>query len=172
MKKNKSGSRQCRQWFCTGDQWITDFDSLTLKKNEEVTNKNSNLEVDGSGVEQFVVPVDEDFPRCPISREPFERMKDDDGEDLYRNAVKVLVTPRTPHVFEKGHPLGHMMDEIDTIRYLIVHKKLVMDNWLREGKSCTLDEVLKHPQCRGFDREILKQAAADEQEDDEIFVML
>jgi hypothetical protein len=162
--------RKCREWYCDGDDWVTDFNALTSKKDGI---KSSNPEVDTSSGDQFVVPVDEDFPRCPISREPFERFKDeDDGEDLYRDAVKVLVTPRTPLVFEKAHPLGHMMDDFENIRYLIVHKKLVMDKWLLEGKSATLDEVLKHPQCRGFERTLLKRAAGDEQDDDEIFVAL
>ncbi len=169
LRKNKTSSRQSRQWYCTVDQWITEFDSLTTNKHGSITAESQNNAV---ALEQFVVPVDEDFPRCPISGEPFVRSEDEDGEELYRDAVKVLVTPRTPHIFEKSHPLGHMMDDIDSMRYMIVHKTLVMDSWLREGKSTTLEEVFKHPSCCGLNRDLLKKAATDEQDDDEIFVMV
>jgi hypothetical protein len=170
LKKTKAVSRQSRQPYCTIEQWVTDFFALVPDKNL-ATPSTSQLTKQPESNDEFVVPVDEDFRRCPISGEPFKVFKDADGDELFLNAVQVFVTPKVANVFEKAKPIGHLLEAADDIRYLIIQKTLVLEQWLREDKCTTLEDVLAHPQCRGFNAELLKKAAGDEQTD-EIYMML
>ena len=72
--------------------------------------------------EEFVVPADENFTRCPVSKEAFETVWDDEeGAFMYRNAVKVLVTDAADkELFKMALPT-----EQTGMGYLIVHKPLV-----------------------------------------------
>ncbi len=61
-----------------------------------------------SGVE-FIVPADEHFPRCPVSKEMFETFFDEDeGEMMFRNAAKVM----NSHLFD---------DILDDFLHLLLH---------------------------------------------------
>ena len=72
--------------------------------------------------EEFVVPADENFTRCPVSKEAFETVWDDEeGAFMYRNAVKVLVTDAADKdLFKLALPTDQT-----GMGYLIVHKPLV-----------------------------------------------
>ena len=72
-KQEQANERVCRQWYCTVLQWITDFSALAG------SNSNGNSHGQGSApsgpgssnmtTEEFVVPADEHFTRCPVCKE-------------------------------------------------------------------------------------------------------
>ncbi len=142
----------------------------------------------GSDTEEvYVVPADEYFVRCPISREVFEQKWDsEEGEHMFRHAVKVLVTEAADaSVFSLGRPTSQ-----SGIRYLIVHKTLVMNGWLEQGRADTLRNaklrylgqqqlLLQQTQAQqsqtaqaAGDKCVSLTAAAEDEDEDDIFVML
>jgi hypothetical protein len=69
-------------WFC-----LILFDVISLLGSSSSATASSGAA--SSGVE-FIVPADEHFPRCPVSKEMFETFFDEDeGEMMFRNAAKV-----------------------------------------------------------------------------------
>jgi hypothetical protein len=142
-------------------------------------------EVPQAPEEEFIVPADEHFTRCPISREVFEAFFDEEeGEFMYRNAAKLLVTDSADAaLFKLGRATGNKIpSEGDIVRYLIVHKLLVLDNWLLSGKATSLSEALQRYQAAGTKvpaaieaANRLKAAVAaggDEEDEDDVFVVL
>ena len=109
----------------------------------------------------YVVPFDEQFTRCPVSKEQFETFWDDEeGGLMFRNAVKVLVTEAADaNVFQLGKPTT-----VDEVHYCVVHKLLVMDGWVNSGKAVRLSSL-------STEKQVLVDAAGDEDEDD-IFVVV
>jgi hypothetical protein len=130
--------------------------------------------------EVFIVPADENFTRCPISKEAFESFWDDEeGELMYRNAVKVLVTESADPALYK---LGKETNQLN-VRYIIVHKLLVLDSWLMNGRADTLSRVkLRYSVCNSTASEIvnasisilnsLVAAAGDDEDEDDIFAII
>lgn len=187
MKKKDQRERVCREWNCTLDQWITNFGELkTLAPSTTKQNGSggSNVPAGSSGDdEEYIVPADEHFVRCPISHEVFRQDWDyEAGENIFHNAVKVLVTEAgDPNIVKVAQPIyaDSMSEEtvVQGIKYLIVHKPLVMDRWLSEGKAKTLLEVLRHLKEQQHSTyaidlvDRLLQAAGDEDEED-VFVIL
>lgn len=130
----------------------------------------------GEAEEEFIVPADEHFTRCPVSREMFESIWDnDEGELMYRNAVKVLVTEAADSAL---YQLGQPCDiEGSSVRYLLVHKLLVMDGWLALGKASTLADAVQRYELMGAQgvekATILRDVAAcDDESEEDIFVLL
>jgi hypothetical protein len=132
--------------------------------------------------EEFILPADEHFTRCPVSREVFECVWDaEEGEMMYRHAVKVLVSEAAdaalyplaqpvPWEGEDGAPGA-------PVRYLIVHER-VLNQWLAAGKAVPLkDAVIRYKTAHSG---VVGQAKADKltgavgQDDDEddVFVLL
>lgn len=135
--------------------------------------------------EEFIVPADEHFTRCPISREVFEAFFDEEeGEFMYRNAAKLLVTESADAgLFKLGRATENKNShEGDIVRYLIVHKLLVLDNWLQSGKATSLSEALQRYQAAGTKvpaaieaanrLKAAVAAAGDEEDEDDVFVVL
>ena len=207
LKKKKENNnnkdiRESREWYCRLGQWISDFNSLTTKSDpsnptsSSMNNKPSSSAAGsssnrsgpsgaksggGSNSEEFIVPADENFIRCPISREAFATIWDDEeGEMMLRNAVKVLVTEAAdPDLFKLAKPIqleeSDLEEAIAHIRYMIVHKLIVMDRWLAEGKASTLkDAILRYESLgeRGAKMIESLQIAADDEDDEDIFVIL
>lgn len=116
-------ARESREWFCTINQWVSNFNSLSNPSNPTTTDEQGNpvvgdMDVDQQQVgedEEFIVPADENFTRCPVSREMFECVWDDEeGEMMYRNAVKVFVTEAAdPHLFKLSKKMNVGEDEIE-----------------------------------------------------------
>lgn len=188
-KKSDKKEPQYREWNCSLDQWITNFNTLTLKGGEVVgpavgalDGAKVNAQV-ADTVEEFVLPADENFLRCPISNEVFQQGWDyEEGEYLFHNAVKVFVTTECTdqNILRVARPVqvssedGSSHIEIPGLKYFIVHKLLVMDRWLQEGKASTLSQLLQHldqHQKRSDLADILLRAADGEDEGD-IFVIL
>ena len=128
--------------------------------------------------EQFIVPADEHFTRCPVSREVFEAFFDEEeGEFMYRNAARLLVTkPADSALFNLGRETEN---KVPDVRYLIVHKLLVLDSLLQSGKATSLSEALQRYQAAGARvpaalevAERLRAAAGEEENEDDVFVML
>ncbi len=129
--------------------------------------------------EELIVPADEHFVRCPVSKEIFENIWDEDeGEYMYRNAVKLFVTEAADSMYFKlGRPTS-----ANGVRYLIVQKVLVLDSLLAKGKAASLKTVLQQytaatagARSRSADvvakqDALLKAAAEDHPED--VFVLL
>jgi hypothetical protein len=180
-----------RQWYCRESQWLTDFGSLRVSGDTGADDKSAAQggwkagagAIEG-GVEdssatdlEMVVPADEHFTRCPVSHEAFVPEWDpEEGDYMYRNAVKVLVTEDADYdLFEECQETSH-----PAIRYAIVHQKLVMEGWLSAGKAATLSDTLKRVGEKysggasgvgSAIREALSTAADDEDPED-IFVRL
>jgi hypothetical protein len=148
----------------------------------------SNLLKPVTAVEEFIIPADENFLRCPISKEAFQQVWDEEeGEMMYRNAVKVLVPQNADtHLFsniakplfmlDASHPAADptLSTLHTTIRYMIVHKLLIMDPWLEAKKACTVKEALETiRQQNPHDplTDLIVQALGDEDEED-VFILL
>lgn len=174
-KKESSDSRERRGWYCTTSQWITDFNSLIENSKGMNANSSGVLQNLLDEEEEYIVPADEYFTRCPVSKELFESIWDDDeGDFMYRNAVKVLVTEQADTtLFSLGQPTSE-----PTVHYLIVHKLLVLDGWLNTGKAVSLKDACLRYDYLGSDSEAKKlsekllAAAGDEESEDDIFVVL
>lgn len=211
VKENnsKDGKRESREWYCALDNWVTDFDALN-RKNSQLNNKENEVNQQSSSSsgtassggggaggkgssgssstntnDEFILPADENFTRCPISREVFATVWDDEeGEMMFRNAVKVLITEAADAVLYKlAKPIPPDSIEnsrninIDHYRYMIVHKLLVMDRWLAEGKAATVKEAIQRYESLGDKAqariEAMKVAAGeDEEEFDDVFTVL
>ena len=172
-KQEQSNERTCRQWYSTVNQWVTDFSALVGGVNK---NQNQGPESGDGNVstvtEEYVVPADEHFTRCPVSKEVFETVWDEDeGEFMYRNAVKVLVTELAdPELYKLS-----MSTEQDGVQYIIVHKLLVLDGWLQSGRAETLKGATLRYEAmgRGNDKvTALLLAAGEDEDEDDVFVML
>jgi hypothetical protein len=185
-KKESKDMRECRELYCTSFQWITDFGRL-LEGGGRINNStfdygnNSNKiqisTVISSGEEdEFIVPADEHFTRCPVSREMFETIWDEEeGEFMYRNAAKVILTESADSsLYKLGQPTS---SEDSSVRYLIVHKLLVLNSWLQQGKAASLGDVIaRYEAARSAKGEVmsrqLRAAAGDEENDDDVFVII
>eukprot|EP00981_Chlorochromonas_danica_P002315 scaffold446_cov183-Ochromonas_danica.AAC.14 len=184
------GSRQTRDLYCKLSQWITDFNALNGGVNSKrplsssgesavagaiAAGGSSGSSSSSSGVE-FIIPADEFFPRCPISKERFETFWDDEeGELMYRHAVKVLLTESADaDLFKLARPTLAVDDS--GVRYLLVHKVLVLDKWQAEGRVVTLKDAALRYEPMGERGKLFIQrmrASAGEDEDEEdVFVLL
>ena len=175
-KQEQANERVCRQWYCTVLQWITDFSALAG------SNSNGNSHGQGSApsgpgssnmtTEEFVVPADEHFTRCPVCKEVFETVWDEDeGAFMYRNAVKVLVT----EIADSALYSLALPTEQDGVQYMIVHKLLVLDGWLQSGRAETLTGATLRYEAMGKKSDTataLAAAAGDDEDADDVFVML
>ena len=182
-KQRKEGTRTYRQWYCKESQWITDFGSLkrteTEKNNSSTTNSTVKTE-GGKPVdipdEEMVLPADEHFTRCPVSNEAFLPEWDtEEGDYMYRNAVKVLLTEKADsQLYKIAQPT-----EYPLIRYIIVHQKLVMDGWLAAGKSASLFDTIQRINKRyGVESEVSRvlvsayaSAAGEDEDSNDIFIL-
>lgn len=161
--------RKCRSWYHANYLWIGKDSNILHEKedcDEIISSSTHALE------EVFVIPADENFVRCPLSHETFEKFFDDEeGELMYRHAVKVLVT----EVANKDvYNLGKSTIS-ENVRYLIVRKPLIVDAWLQAGTAVTLNEAIQRYQLMGRDQasiDKLIKAAGEEEDGDDIFVIL
>jgi len=166
-----SGEMNHRQWYCNVSQWVSDFNALETKSNliksntSEIVTKNNLL-----SQQNVPLPFDENFMRCPVSKESFERIFDDDeGEWMYKNAAKILVSEAADaSVYKLGQPTIE-----PSIRYLIVHRQLVLDDWINCGRASSIQGAKERYEAMGASDDTfiktLEKAAAD---DEDVFVML
>lgn len=171
-KQEQLNERVCRQWYCTVTQWVTDFSALSSGGNYKNQNPLPQGSDPGAPMEEFVVPADEHFTRCPVSKEVFETVWDEDeGAFMYRNAVKVLVTEAADvSLYRLALPTDQ-----SAVKYLIVHKLLVLDGWLQSGRAETLRGAALRYEAMGRGPEVgqtLEAAAGDDEDADDVFVML
>jgi hypothetical protein len=202
-KKEALAEKVFRTWYSTANQWISEKGSfggvregelpggaggrdggkLGASSSSAAGGRYGNIDGKGGAAvsfgaggndEEFIVPADEDFVRCPITGEPFESVWDqDEGEFMYRNAVKVLVTEKSdPSIYA----LGKGTTATD-IRYIIVHKLLVLDAWLAQGRADSLKNAkLRYAQMLGqadvAEKCALLTQAADDEDDEDVFVLL
>ena len=210
QSKGAGAVQRYREWFCTAMQWISDFSLLSIEGDSSsgtaaqggaaLHPQNSTGGAQGGGgtgggeQEEYVVPADELFTRCPVSREVFQCTWDEEeGEMMYRNACKVLLTPAADAALYKiAQPAtddggaaavegGETGDNgAGEVRYLIVHKPIVMDQWLGSGRAATLRDAVERYRAMSAGggavsgsskAELLLQAAGDDDQDD-IFVLL
>lgn len=168
-RQEQLNERVCRQWYCTVTQWVTDFSALSQGTKNKGPVPGT---VPGAQTEEFVVPADEHFTRCPISKEVFETTWDEDeGAFMYRNAVKILVT----EVADAALYRQALSTEQPGVQYLIVHKLLVLDGWLQSGRAETLRGAVLRYEAMGRGPEVgtaLEAAAGDDEDADDVFVML
>lgn len=168
--------REHRELYCTIEQWVSDFNALNLKNKPTEESKQGNT-APGEAVEEFIIPADENFVRCPFSHESFDKFFDNvEGCFMYRNAVKVFVSNNSNSaIYQKGKPAmdPDTDDEIEGLRYLVVHKPLIVDQWIQEGKATTLEEAIQRFESLGDGAlaEKLKQAAGEEDLEDIFFVV-
>jgi hypothetical protein len=119
----------------------------------------------------MVVPADESFPRCPVSHEVFVTFWDnEEGDYMYRNAVRVLLTEvADPALFKLAQPTS-----IAGVKYILVHKGLVLDRWLEAGRAVTVQSAMTQRRLHGSTSSLPDYAAADGLEEDEadVFVLM
>lgn len=155
--------------------WLQSISLWTGSGARSQDDKPSSLSKDStkSGtVEEYIVPADENFVRCPITKEAFEKFWDDnEGEFMYRNAVKLLLTA---HVDDYIYSLGRPTNSSD-VRYMIVRKPLLVDSWIDSGKATTLPEAIKLYRSMGRDETFLNdlfRGSGETDEYDDVFVLL
>lgn len=121
--------------------------------------------------EEMVVPADENFSRCPVSKELFETIWDEEiGDYMFRNAVKVLIAPQCEEYFALGQPTTSSF-----FRYIIVHKHLVLDQWITDMKIESVKECVFRLRAAGASRDLVSAIvdASEEDEDEvDVFVMI
>ncbi len=167
---SSSGVMQSRAYFYHAQQWCEDYEPLlssldqSMEAAVEVGSGSAGLGADGvvstgssnnasAGLEDswlYTVPADENFVRCPVSKNLFtQKWDDDEGEMLYTNAVKVFVTAAAdPAIFNLAQPIESDDDGMDddSVRYLLVDKKLVLTPWLENGKAAPVQDALERYQ--------------------------
>lgn len=132
-RAKKEAEQPYRDWYCSSEQWITDFGRL---RNEE---EEADFQLEQEEPEELMVKADEHFPKCPISGETFLTIMDDEhGEWVYRNAVRVLLDEGAdPSLFRgKAQPLSQdeaSPDISKEYRYVIV-SRMVFEAWRAQGR--------------------------------------
>ena len=202
LLQKKKDVREYREWYCTANQWVTDFNALRgdlasvslsgsgTDAGQTTGGSSSGKASSGSGgggggttgieqEEEYVLAADEHFTRCPVSREVFECIWDDEeGEMIYRHAAKVLVTEAAdPALFQLAQPIAWETATTNQVRYLIVHKVLVLDQWISSGRAVPLlDAVMRYKSMPGptgvAKAEQLQNAIGEEDDEDDVFVLL
>lgn len=135
-KREISGEKVYRNWFATCAQWVSDFNALGRDNEAPLYAKS------GQGSEEVkrvsVVPADDTFTRCPVSKEVFDTFWDqEEGEFMFRNAAKVLVTQAADeNIFKISQPTSH-----PNVRYCILHKLLVLDGLIANGRADSLRQA-------------------------------
>jgi hypothetical protein len=142
-KREISGEKVYRNWFATCVQWVSDFNALhgdhhtdhSLLHTQAKSTKTSSVQGSEESKRVFVVPADDIFTRCPVSKEVFETFWDqEEGEFMFRNAAKVLVTQAADeNIFKISQPTSHQ-----SVKYCILHKLLVLDGLIANGRADTL----------------------------------
>mmetsp|Transcript_22897 Transcript_22897/g.23123 ORF Transcript_22897/g.23123 Transcript_22897/m.23123 type:complete len:804 (+) Transcript_22897:150-2561(+) len=179
-KQRKDEHRDCRSWYCTIPQWVSDFSALTQFNSKSVSDTGA-LTGGGGGEgegedsdEEMVVPADEQFPRCPVSNEAFLQEWDgEEGDYVYRNAVKILVTMSAdPDMFRLSKPVSSVPTVGEEVRYAIVHKHLVLDHWVSSGKVISLKEYVKRlkSEDRGSEASAMAVAAGEDEDEEDVYV--
>ena len=141
-KRDISGEKVYRNWFATCAQWVSDFNALNRDGDGPILAHAKLAKSTTQGSEEpkrvFVVPADDAFTRCPVSKEVFETFWDqEEGEFLFRNAAKVLVTQTADeNIFKISQPTSH-----PNVRYCILHKLLVLDGLIANGRVDNLRQA-------------------------------
>ena len=186
MRLEQSGTIQHREWYCHLDVWVSNLKGEGADMSSDgaggagaAGNKKSGGGKAGaaaaSGGKEFIVPADEHFTRCPVSKEEFETVwNDEEGEFMYRHAVKVLVTAAADAaVYKLGQPTSQA-----SVRYIVAHKRLVVDEWIGAGKAATLGDAVQRYQAMSSAAsrpelvQALRKAAGEGEDEEAVFVML
>lgn len=172
IKEGKNvDERKFQSWYCLVSRWTKT--GASSKKTSAAMKATLEDAQTPAATEEYIVPADEHFVRCPISKEIFEKIWDEDeGEFMYRNAVKVMVTETANKaLYDIGQPTSEA-----GVHYLIVRKPLIMDGWLSSGQAATLNETVQRYQFMGGrGHELItrvKNAAGYDEDGDDIFVLL
>ncbi|RYH06678.1 hypothetical protein EON65_42575 [archaeon] len=174
-KKQGKEVREYRELYCTIMQWVTDFNELNKRKNNVGEESSTGANKENITTEEFITPADENFPRCLVSKEKFETFWDDDeGELMYKHAVKVLVTEAADSsIYNLAASIPGVQNGV---KYIIVHQLLVLNKWVQEGRAVTLrDAILRYENIGPKGLEYIQKmqvAAGEDQQDDDIFVLL
>ncbi len=76
-KRESNAEKVCRHWFVSLNEWLGRHYSNHLL--DKSSSSSSNLGKKEQEQEVFVLPADEFFPRCPVSKEVFDTFWDEDG---------------------------------------------------------------------------------------------
>lgn len=180
---SQAEERKFRPWYCSAKKWGLSSSSSSRKVAPGETSQQQETALissaTGNGIKasneplkEYIVPADEHFVRCPVSKETFDKVWDDcEGGLMYRNAVKVLVTEVAN---KKLYDLG-FSTSVEGIHYMIVRKPLIVDGWIASGLSASLQETIQRYQAMGKDKisiQRLESAAGDDAGSEDTFVML
>jgi hypothetical protein len=184
-----------REWYCLQSQWVSDFGAHAPEGGQEAAGESVQMagggaegssggggtlgssSIPGALAEEMIVPADEHFTRCPVSNEAFiPEWDDEEGDYMYKNAVKVLVTATSDEsLFDRCQPTAH-----EGLRYAIVHQLLVMDGWLASGKAITVQEAIRRlkggsegggQEGQQVERALLS-ALGEEDDEEDVFLVL
>jgi hypothetical protein len=179
-----------RQWFCSVKIWTsniklgttTGLGASSMMKDKSTLSSNSSNDSTNtakSSTKKFICTADDLFVRCPISKEAFETVWDQSrGELIYINTVKVYLNDKCD---EKLYKLAQLASTSATnnVKYMIVHKLLVMDGWISDGRASTFKEIINRYGLMGRKKEndsylMNIQACIDDEgeDEDECFVLL
>ena len=159
-----------REWYWRITEWISNARAADAAKEEGALEKLRGRA--DKAEEEFIVPADEHFTRCPVSKEVFETVwNDEEGGFMYRHAARVLVTQLADKaVYKLGQPT-----EDPSVKYVVAHKLLVVNDWLSAGRCATLKDAMLRYGAMGkarADVDKLRVAAGADEDDEYVFVML
>ena len=203
QKRRNASTREYREWYCTSSQWTSDFNALVSATASAAGGSGSGSinkvgailtaaaaaageKASRADDDEYLVPADEFFTHCPVSREVFERLWDpEEGEFMFPNAARVLVThDADAGLFKLGQPIQWMDHPSESsteyqqqrscsVRYLIVHKLLVLDQWLDTGKAVTVKEaILRYERIGSHKASLLRNACSEDDDEEEVFVLI
>jgi len=168
IERKSANELSYRQYYCTLLQWVSDFNALETNSNLK-TNPAALLQKSMKLEESIPLPFDENFMRCPVSKESFERtFEKNEGEWMYKNASKVLVSEDADANIYK---LGQSTSE-PSIRYLIVHNELVLKDWLNCGRATTLKDAKERYEAIGAGDDIFIKSLEKAADGEVVYVML
>jgi hypothetical protein len=173
LRAEQHGAISRRDWYQGSSSWVSNLGSAQRENDSGDGSASGKAGSSAADDREFIVPADEHFTRCPVSKEVFETTwNEDEGEFMYRHAARVLVTAASDSAVFK---LGRATSEPD-VRYVIAHKLLVVNEWVSSGRATSLTEAARRYEAMrrptaARDVEQLRRAAGGEA-DDYVFVML
>lgn len=165
-----------REWHCNLVQWATDFGSLLDQNKENMaeigdnSNNNNNQLIDNLNYEDFLLPLDARFEKCPVCHERFDTKWDETLQDMVSvDAVQLLI----PEIY--GANLFHLGIETGNpgVRLIVVKVSYVLSPWIKSGKVASIqDAVAKFRENDRAFADALVQAMDEENFESKVYVLI
>ncbi|CAM9712763.1 unnamed protein product [Ectocarpus fasciculatus] len=166
-RREQKGAAASREWYCTDEEWMTDFGRLAPPAGSGAGEGEGEGEAGGSGDgeedggagedadpdgSKSCVPADERFSKCRICGDRFLMFYDNDEEEwMYRNACYVTVrgggegeggAGEDEEEEEEEEEVGAPGEAAGGARQIIVHKLCLDVSGLRDKDEITWADLM------------------------------